>query len=106
SAKRAIHLSLGEYGLDRLSQDQRLNLVPRSLQLYRYDPDPGIHGAAEWLLRQWEATDEMREIDKALATGRPEDGRQWYINHEGQTMMVVANAGGFWMGQKQERHWR
>ena len=53
SVKRAILLSLGEFGLDRLSQDQRLNLLPRLLQWYRGDPDPGIHGAVKWLLRRW-----------------------------------------------------
>ena len=55
SVKRAILLSLGEFGLDRLSLAERRNLLPRLLQLYRDDPDPGIHGAAEWLLRQWQA---------------------------------------------------
>ena len=99
SARRAILLSLGEYGQDRLSQDQRLNLVPQLLQMYRDDPDPGIHGAAEWLLRQWQRSDEMKEIDKGLATGKVEGQRQWYINREGQTMVVVANAGEFWMGE-------
>ena len=51
SVRRAILLSLGEFGLDRLSQDRAMNLLPRLRRLYRDDPDPGIHGAAEWLLR-------------------------------------------------------
>ncbi len=53
SVKRAILLSLGEYGLDRLSLAERRNHVPWLLQVYRENPDPGIQGAAEWLLRQW-----------------------------------------------------
>ena len=104
SVKRAILLGLGEYGLDRLSQDQRLNLLPRLLELYRDDPDPGIHGAVEWLLRQWQASDEMREIDKGLPTGKVEGERQWYRTGQGQTMMVVLKPGEFWMGKGQERH--
>ena len=78
SVRRAILLSLGEFGLDRLSLAERRNLLPRLLQLYRDDPDPGIHGAAEWLLRQWQAADELKEIDKGLATGKVEGKRQWY----------------------------
>jgi formylglycine-generating enzyme required for sulfatase activity len=93
-------LSLGGYGLDRLSQAQRENLIPRLLQLYRDDPDPGVHGVAEWLLRQWEMAGPIQGIDKALATGKVEGKRQWYINRQGQTMMVIANAGEFWMGDE------
>src|SRR5262249_29812240 len=104
SARRAILLSLGEYGLDSLSQVQRQNLMPRLLQLYRDDPDPGTHGAAEWLLRQWQMEEELRKIDKDLATGKVESKRQWYVNRQGQAMMVVANAGEFWMGGGEERH--
>jgi eukaryotic-like serine/threonine-protein kinase len=98
SVKRAILLSLGEYGLDRLSQDKRLNLLPRLLQLYRDDVDSGIHGAAEWLLRQWRASDKLKAIDKDLATGKVEGKRHWYVNGQGQTMMIVSRPGEFWMG--------
>lgn len=104
SVKRAILLSLGEYGPDRLSIDLRLKLLPQLLQFYRDDPDPGIHGATEWLLRQWQASDRMKAIDKELATGKVEGQRQWYLTRQGQTMVVVTKPGEFWMGEGQERH--
>ncbi|MGA2253593.1 MAG: SUMF1/EgtB/PvdO family nonheme iron enzyme [Thermoguttaceae bacterium] len=66
SVKRAILLSLGEFGLDRLSQDQRLNVLPRLLQWYREDPDPGIHGAVKWLLRLWGQGAALKTIDGGL----------------------------------------
>jgi hypothetical protein len=106
SARRAILLGLGEYGPDRLAQAQRLKLLPLLLQLYRNDPDPGIHGAAEWLLRQWQAAKELKEIDKRLATGKVEGKRRWYINRQGQTMMIIPKPGVFWMGEGKERHRR
>jgi formylglycine-generating enzyme required for sulfatase activity len=106
SARRGILLSLAEYGLDRLWQGQRRTLLPRLLELYRDDPDPGIHGAAEWLLRQWQAADSLTAIDKGLATGKVEGKRQWYLNRQGQTMMVVAKADVFWMGEGKDRHRR
>ncbi len=104
SVRRAILLSLGEYGLDRLSQDQRLKLVPRLLHLYREDVDPGIHGAAEWLLRQWQRDDELTKIDQELATGTVQGKRQWYVNRQGQTMVLVLDASEFWMGEEHLRH--
>jgi formylglycine-generating enzyme required for sulfatase activity len=74
------------------------------LELYRDDPDPGIHGAAEWLLRQWEMAGPIKDIDKALATGKVEGKRQWYINRQKQTMIAITNAGEFWMGEGKRRH--
>jgi formylglycine-generating enzyme required for sulfatase activity len=104
SVRRALLLSLGEYGLDRLAQDQRLKLLPRLLQLYRDDPDLGIHGAAEWLLRRWQREEELKKIDQELATGKVEGKRQWYVNRQGQTMVVVGEGVEFWMGEGKERH--
>ncbi len=106
SVRRAILLSLGEYGPDRLSPVERQRLLPRLLNLYRDDPDPGIHGAAEWLLRQWGASADLAVIDKALATGKVEGQRQWYLTGQGQTMTVVLKPGEFWMGEGKERHRR
>jgi serine/threonine protein kinase/formylglycine-generating enzyme required for sulfatase activity len=103
SVKRAILLSLGEFGLDRLGKADRQNLMPTLLRLYRDNPDPGIHGAAEWLLRLWEMEDKLKKIDKELATGKVEGKRQWYVNRQSQTMMVVTDAGEFWMGEGPER---
>jgi serine/threonine protein kinase/formylglycine-generating enzyme required for sulfatase activity len=106
SVKRAIQLSLGEYGLDRLPPTERRNLLPRLLELYQDNPDPGVHGAAEWLLRQWGASDELEKRDKELTTGKVEGKRQWYVNRQGQTMVVVPKPGEFWMGEGGLRHRR
>jgi serine/threonine protein kinase/formylglycine-generating enzyme required for sulfatase activity len=100
SIRRALLLSLGQFGLDRLPQVERQNLLPRLLELYRDDPDPGIHGAAEWLLRQWQFAGQLREIDRKLATGKAEGKRRWYVNRQGQTMVIVPRPKGpFWMGE-------
>jgi serine/threonine protein kinase/formylglycine-generating enzyme required for sulfatase activity len=104
SAKRAILLSLGGYGPDLLSQDQRLSLLPRLLKLYRDDPDAGLHGATEWLLRQWGDEAKLTVIDKELATGKVEGQRRWYLNKQGQTMVVIPKPEEFWMGDGEERH--
>ncbi len=105
SVKRAVLLSLGEFGLDRISLAERRNFLPRLLQLYGDDPDPGIHGAAEWLLPQWQAADRLKEIDKGLATGKVEGERQWYLNRAGADDDDGSEAGGAsGVGEGEERH--
>jgi formylglycine-generating enzyme required for sulfatase activity len=46
----------------------------------------------------------LKKIDKELAMGMVEGKRQWYVTRQGQTMVIVANAGEFWMGEERERH--
>jgi serine/threonine protein kinase/formylglycine-generating enzyme required for sulfatase activity len=104
SIRRALVLALGEYDGDRLPPDQRASLVPQLMQWYREDPDPGMHGALGWLLRQWGQQDKTAEIDQALR-GEPRGPRRWYVNGQGQTMVVVS-PGEFWMGEGKERHRR
>ena len=53
SQRRALILALGTYGTEGLSPGEREPLIGKLLDLYRNDPDSGIHGAAEWTLRQW-----------------------------------------------------
>ncbi len=104
STKRAILLSLGQFGVDHLSLAERRNRLSQLIAIYRDAPDAGMHGAAEWLLRQWQATDDIQEIDKHLATGKVEGSRQWYLNRQRQTMIVISKPDEFWMGKGDKRH--
>jgi eukaryotic-like serine/threonine-protein kinase len=106
SVKRAVLLSLGEYGLDRMSLAERRNHLPLLRDVYQDDPDPGVHSASEWVLRQWGASDEVKSINAALMTGKTESTRNWYLNRQGQTMIVIASPGEFPMGEDDERHRR
>jgi serine/threonine protein kinase/formylglycine-generating enzyme required for sulfatase activity len=89
SARRAVLLALGEFDEGLLSWAEREVLAPRLLALYRDDPDPGIHGAAGWLLRQWRQQAKVEGIDRELATGQADGQRQWYVNGQGQTFVLV-----------------
>lgn len=106
SARRAMLLSLGEFGLDRLPQAERNNLAPRLEEMFRDDPDPGIHAAAEWLLRQWQADGKLAPMCRQLATGKVEGTRRWCINRQGQTLVLVEKPGEFWMLEGDQRHKR
>jgi formylglycine-generating enzyme required for sulfatase activity len=89
SVRRALLLVLGDFTEAQLPSAERQALVLRLLTLYRDDPDRGIHGAAEWLLRQWRQEAKLQDIDSTLKTGKVEGGRQWYLNKEGQTFVII-----------------
>ena len=64
--RRALILALGTYGTEGLSPGEREPLIGKLLDLYRNDPDAGIHGAAEWTLRQWKQQEKLKELDAEL----------------------------------------
>ena len=48
SSRRALILCLGEFDTTRFPSSGRQPLVAMLLDLYRNNPDPGLHAAAEW----------------------------------------------------------
>jgi formylglycine-generating enzyme required for sulfatase activity/serine/threonine protein kinase len=133
SARRALLLSLGEYPPDKVPVDRVVQdypsdvarmvlaiatvfaLVDRLVQEYRDDPDPSIHAAIEWLLRQWHEDARLPRLTnhkpKAPAPGEP----TWYVNGQGQTLTVIPGPVEFQMGSPESEphrtpaerpHWR
>jgi formylglycine-generating enzyme required for sulfatase activity len=116
SARRALILALGQYTAKQMPDELREALLPRLLKWYRDDPDPGLHAAAEWLLRQWKHERTVQEFnpqwanDKQKIAGRLETIReklakekdkaepQWYVNGQAQTMVVIPEPKEFLMG--------
>jgi formylglycine-generating enzyme required for sulfatase activity len=118
SIHRAVILSLGEYGAEAWPSGARDLLIKMMRELYRTADDPGLHAAAEWLLRQpqWQqqewlrqtneawakdkATQEKRleDIKQGLAKERGKAKAQWYVNGQGQTMVVIPGPVEFEMG--------
>jgi serine/threonine protein kinase/formylglycine-generating enzyme required for sulfatase activity len=98
--RRALLLCLGEF---TLSDAEKQPWIEKLLQVYRTDPDAGLHAAAEWLLRQWGQGEPLAAIDRSLAQKTSEldansnTDRQWYINGQGETYVVI-DAGEFLMG--------
>src|SRR5262245_25171452 len=93
SARRALLLALGQF------PDRSAPL----LDLYRTDPDPGLHAAAAWTLRQWGHGKELVEIDKRLSSPAASNVRlqrspAWSINSQGQTMILIPGPVEFRMG--------
>ena len=98
SMRRALILALGTYGTEGLSPGEREPLIGKLLDLYRNDPDAGIHGAAEWTLRQWGQQEKLKELDAQLMKVKDRGDRRWYVNSQGQTFAVIEGPVEFRMG--------
>jgi formylglycine-generating enzyme required for sulfatase activity len=91
--RRAAIVTLGEFNEERLPPAARARLTPRLLELYADDPDPGIHGAAAWTLRQWREHGELQRTDRQFATGSPIGDRRWFVSRQGKTFVVIRPPG-------------
>jgi formylglycine-generating enzyme required for sulfatase activity len=98
SIRRALLLSLGELSEQQLPQAERHRVTPRLLDLYANDPDAGIHGAAAWTLRRWGGQAELQKIDQGFARGAPVGERRWFVNRQGQTLVVIPAPGELLIG--------
>src|SRR5262249_50532063 len=89
SQRRALLLALGTYGTEGLSPDEREPLSAQLLDLYRNDPDAGIHGAAEWTLRKWGQQHKVKQVDAQLMKQKNWGERRWFINGQEQTFVII-----------------
>jgi formylglycine-generating enzyme required for sulfatase activity len=104
SVKRALVLALGEFSEAQFPDAERGPLIEKLQTLFDSDPDPGLHAAAEWLLRQMGQVKRIQTSVEKLRANEPEirarqanDKRHWYVNSQGQTF-VIMDAGEFRMG--------
>jgi serine/threonine protein kinase/formylglycine-generating enzyme required for sulfatase activity len=103
SVRRAAVLALGGFEPDGLPPALRDGWSVRLAAVYRDDPDPGLHGAAGWLLRRWDQGARLDEIDRGVRGKQPPWDRRWYVNGQGQTMVIVPPPGEIWVGQGEGR---
>lgn len=98
SVRRALLLAMGEYDEKAFPASERQGLIPKLLKMYREDPDAGIHGAVEWLLRQWGQHKQLRQVDQELAGAKPQRDSSWYVSPQGHTMVIIRGPVEFVMG--------
>lgn len=96
TGRRALLLSLGEFTEKQLSPSDRTQAIDKVLSLYLSHKNPGIHGAAEYLLRRWGRSDQIVAMAKEFSTREQElrdrgtnDEREWYVNRQGQTFTIL-----------------
>jgi formylglycine-generating enzyme required for sulfatase activity len=113
SIRRALILRRGEFGEKDMRAEERQAATEKLRHIYDKDADPGLHAAAEWLLRAWNQDDWLRKANLAWAKGNEEREEkikqmlteanekmppQWYVNGQGQTMVVIPGPVEFLMG--------
>ena len=118
--RRALLLSLGEFSEKELPPASRKSLLPKLQTIYRTDADPGLHAAAEWLLRTWKQEAWLKQVNEEWAKDKEQRAKrlegirqllkasraasapgippQWYVNGQGQTMVVIPGPVEFVMG--------
>jgi serine/threonine protein kinase/formylglycine-generating enzyme required for sulfatase activity len=116
--RRALILSLGEYGEGAFTPDARSALLPNLQKLYRIGSDPGLHAASEWLLRRWKQEAWLAQVNDEWAKGKVASGAWrvegkakfvpprathhpspgWYVNSQGQTFVLIPGPVEFLMG--------
>jgi formylglycine-generating enzyme required for sulfatase activity len=107
SVRRALVLTLGTFGSETLSAGERGQMIRALVALYRDDPDSGMHAAAGWVLREWGQQEQLRQLDQSeRSRGSAPSNRQWYVNGQGQTMVLIPPPGEFWVGEGEKRHRR
>ena len=71
TVRRALSLSSGEFPPGSLTGADRDSVITLLEGWYRNDPDPGVHGAVAWLLRnRWGRGEALDAIDRSLACAR------------------------------------
>ena len=63
ASRYALILALGQFDVANMSSEQRQSFVEQLATLYRDDPDPGVHSAAGWALRNWQQDELAEKID-------------------------------------------
>jgi eukaryotic-like serine/threonine-protein kinase len=102
SIRQALILALGDFDVGKLSSQERQKLLEELETLYRRDPDSGVHSAAAWTLRQYEAADVLNRLDAELhrpVKAGDKAERRWFINSQGQTFVVVDGPVEFLFGE-------
>jgi len=92
SIRRSLLLALGEYPLTAIPDGKRSSLVDSVQRLHARDPDSGVHAAAAWCLKQWQAAIDRVAVADSVAPAEapgPTDGRDWFVTPAGHEMVVV-----------------
>jgi formylglycine-generating enzyme required for sulfatase activity len=105
AVRRSLLLVLGEVIGDPSERTTRSDflhatdpVIRRLAEIYRSDPDPGVHASAEWALRRYNQAEAAKQIDNQLRSPNLRASRLWYVNRMGHNMAVVSGPQQFLMG--------
>ncbi|MFI5459403.1 MAG: SUMF1/EgtB/PvdO family nonheme iron enzyme [Isosphaerales bacterium] len=97
SKRRGLILSLATYRPEALGSTEREELVATLIDLFRNDPDAGVHSAAELVLKRW-GHEGLPKIEPRLPRAGEEARKRWYVSAAGPVMVKVDGPVEFDMG--------
>jgi hypothetical protein len=111
--RQAMILGLGEFVEAEFEPSDRESLTLLLQQIYRDASDSGLHASAEWVLSLWKQQAWLEQMNQqwskeriereavareAFANEKSHSGSRWYVNGQGQTMIVIPGPSTFQMG--------
>ena len=98
ASKRSLVIALGDLSLESVDAKIRNDWSGMFLDMYLNNPDSGLHGALDWLLRKrWGLEKECDRIIEVLKS-KPNIEKKWFVNSMGQTFVVVGGPVRYTMG--------
>ena len=91
--RQAVILILGSSLAAPTSSVGQNFLVESLLQIFRNDPDSGVHSAAEWSLRRLAATEKVEQALGDLSQLGIRQGYEWYVTKSRITMIIFEQPG-------------
>src|SRR5262249_18318890 len=87
--KTALLRSLARMSTDHFSQNLQNSLYPAVERIFQSDPNAGLHSVAQWALKNWGRSDRLKELTDQLISTGPVENRRWYVNSQGQTLIIL-----------------
>jgi eukaryotic-like serine/threonine-protein kinase len=97
SRSRGLILALAAYPPDQLEATRRDKLIGLLADLYRNDPDAGVHAAAELVLTRL-GRGELPQLEIGLPRPDAVARHRWYVSKAGHTMVRIEGPVEFTMG--------
>jgi serine/threonine protein kinase/formylglycine-generating enzyme required for sulfatase activity len=96
--RAALWLGLGDINEASFPAARRVAVAPQLLDVYRHDPSAAVHAAAYWLMGKWGLRDVRPPASEPSANSDSHNGKQWYVNSLGQTMVRFTGPITYMMG--------
>jgi serine/threonine protein kinase/formylglycine-generating enzyme required for sulfatase activity len=97
--RQALLLAFAEAPAPDVATPVESVLLERARRLYLEDPHPGVHSAAELLIRRWGSAELFARFQESLTTGATgKDGLGWERAPGGHTLVILTGPLEFRMG--------
>lgn len=102
---QALVLALGQMAHDAARPTESAKVRACIVEIFRTNPDPGVHSACRWLLTRLGAADAIRQFESKVTNG-PASNRGWFHGANSHLFSIVAIPASFRSGSPESEFWR